>query len=109
MLQYLRTRHKSYIDYGITESERKYIENYCRNASEEEKEFIKVAISITNLDTYIQQYIFFSLTEKLSYEKICARKDYLYIGKSDFYGYRRKAMEGIKRWMTLNNILEFEE
>lgn len=97
----MRTREKSYADYGITEEEKNYILNFCRNANEEQRKLIKNALA--ELQPYIAPYVYFSLVDNLSYEDIC-KKDYLYIGKGDFYGHRRYGMECIKRWMILNKI-----
>ena len=45
------------------------------------------------------------VVDNLFYEDICA-KNYLYIGKGDFYGHRRQGMAAIKRWMILYGIWE---
>ena len=95
----MRTREKSYNDYGLSEKEVRYIKEFCRNANEEDKTIIRNAIS--ELQPYIAPYVYFSLVDNLSYEDVCA-KNYIFIGKGDFYGYRRKGMEAIKRWMILN-------
>ena len=99
----MRTREKSYSDYGITDDEVKYIKEFCRNANKEEQHIIRAALS--ELSPYIAPYVFYSLVDNLSYEDICA-KNYLYIGKGDFYGYRRQGMAAIKRWMILYGIWE---
>lgn len=99
----MRTREKSYHDYGLTEKEVRYIKEFCRNANEDEKIIIKNAIS--ELQPYIAPFVYFSLVNNLSYEDLCA-KNYIFIGKGDFYGYRRKAMSFIKRWMILFNRWE---
>jgi hypothetical protein len=99
----MRTREMSYSDYGITENEVQYIKDFCRNAEQEQQKIIKQALS--ELQPYIAPYVFYSLVDNLSYEDICA-KNYLYIGKGDFYGHRRQGMEAIKRWMILYNIWE---
>ena len=99
----MRTREKSYSDYGITEEEVIYIKNFCQNADDEQTKIIKYALS--ELTPYIAPHIYESLTKNLSYEDICA-KNYLYIGKGDFYGHRRQGMAAIKRWMILYGIWE---
>ena len=97
----MRTREKSYSDYGITEKEVRYIKDFCRNANDEEIEIIRNAIS--ELQPYIAPCVYDSLVKNMSYEDICS-KNYIFMGKGDFYGHRRKGMESIKRWMILNNI-----
>ena len=99
----MRTRQKTYSDYGISEEEVKYIKKFCQNANDEEKRIIKTALS--ELNPYIAPFIYYSLVDNLSYEDICS-KNYLYIGKGDFYGHRRQGMESIKRWMILYGIWE---
>lgn len=99
----MRTREKAYSDYGITEKEVRYIKDFCRNANDEEREIIRNAIS--EMQPYIAHYVYFSLVKNMSYEDICA-KNYIFIGKGDFYGYRRKGMACIKRWLILCNKWE---
>ena len=99
----MRTREKSYSDYGITEDEVRYIKSFCQNADDEQKNIIRNALA--ELQPYIAPYVFYSLVDNLSYEDICA-KNYIYIGKGDFYGHRRQGMAAIKRWMILYGIWE---
>jgi hypothetical protein len=99
----MRTRQKTYSDYGISDVEVKYIKEFCQKSNDEEKRIIKTALS--ELSPYIAPFVYYSLVDNLSYEDICA-KNYLYIGKGDFYGYRRQGMESIKRWMILYGIWE---
>ena len=97
------TREKSYSDHGMTDEEVQYVKDFCRNATEEQKNLIRYALA--EIQPYIAPYVFYSLTDNLSYEDLCA-KNYLYIGKGDFYGHRRKGMAAIKRWMILYGIWE---
>lgn len=99
----MRKRETSYSDYGITEDEVQYIKDFCRNSNTEQQKLIKYALS--ELVPYIAPYVYYSLVNNLSYEDICA-KNYLYIGKGDFYGHRRQGMAAIKRWMILYGIWE---
>lgn len=99
----MRTRQKTYSDYGISDEEVKYIKGFCQNANDDEQHIIKTALS--ELTPYVAPYVFYSLVDNLSYEDICA-KNYLYIGKGDFYGHRRQGMESINRWMILYGIWE---
>ena len=99
----MRAREKSYEDYGITDKEKRYIKDFCRNANDKEREIIRIALS--ELQPYIAPYIFYSLVDNLSYEDICS-KNYLFIGKGDFYGHRRQGIAAIKRWMIWNHIWE---
>lgn len=99
----MRTREKSYSNYGMTEDEADYVKSFCRNADEKQRKIIKYALS--ELQPYIAKIVYDSLVKGLSYEDICA-KNYIYIGKGDFYGHRRKGMAAIKRWMILYGIWE---
>ena len=96
----MRTREKSYYDYGLSDKEVCYIKKLCKNADEEQLNIIRNALS--ELQPYIAPYVYFSLVKNMSYEDICA-KNYIFIGKGDFYGYRRKGMACIKRWLILYN------
>ena len=97
----MRTRNKSYSDYGITEEEKKYIFDFCRSADDKQKAIIKEALS--ELNPYISRYIYRSLVYNQSYDDIC-KEEYIFMRKEDFYGYRRKGMEAIKRYMLLYGI-----
>lgn len=97
----MRTREKSYKDYGITEDEKKYILNFCRTAGEKDKELVKKALK--ELNPYISPHIYRSLTENLSYDDLC-KTDYLYMHSVDFYAYRRKGIAAIKRHMIQDGI-----
>ncbi len=100
----MRTRQKSYGDYGLTKDEIHYIKEFCFNSnSEQQEKIIKVALS--ELSPYIALKILDSLIHNKSYEDLC-KEEYVFLGKGDFYGHRRQAMEAIKRWMIWNNVWE---
>ena len=99
----MRTRNTSYSDYGITEDEKKYILDFCRTADADQKMIMKNALS--ELNPYIAPYIYYSLTEGKSYDKMIVKQE-IYMSKEDFYGYRRKGMEAIKRYMQLYRMWE---
>lgn len=99
----MRKREMSYSDYGMTDNEVRYIKDFCYHADEEQQLLIKYALS--ELQPYIAPFVYYSLVDNLSYEDICS-KNYLYIGKGDFYGHRRQGMATIKRWMILYGIWE---
>ncbi len=99
----MQNRKKSYKDHGVFDNEIGYIKSFCQNSNEAEKEIIRIALS--EMDPYIAGNVYKNLVDGLSYEKIC-KKDYLFIGKGDFYGYCRRGVGAIKRWMILYNIWE---
>ena len=64
----MRKREKSYIDYGMTSEEVKYVNDICRNPNETEKLIIETAL--TEINPYIAPYVKKHLSEKKSYEKL---------------------------------------
>lgn len=101
--EYMRTREMSYEDYGMTCNEVNYVKEFCKKANKEQKEIINTALS--ELDPYIASKCLESIVKDKSYEDLCM-EEYIYIGKGDFYGHRRKGIESIKRWMILYGIWE---
>ena len=95
----MRKREMSYQDYGITKEEKNYIFNFCQNSDEEEKQFIKIALS--KLNPYISPIIFKCLVEKLSFDEL-DKQEYMYVSKVDFYAEKRYGVYCIKNWMILN-------
>ena len=101
----MQIRKTSYSDYGLTEDEVKYIKLFCKNATDEEVErIIKPAVNEIG-DSYIEDKILKSLTTGMSHY-IISKKEYLLLSDTDFYAYKRKAIEAVKRWMILYGILE---
>lgn len=97
----MKKREMSYADHGMTATEVIYIKEFCRNSNDEEKILIKNALA--EINPYVAPYVYYSLVNNLSYDDIC-KNNYIYMGKGDFYGYRRKGMADIKRWMILYGI-----
>lgn len=95
----MRVRNKRYGDYGVTDEEKDKIILFCRCATKKDQEIIRWALQ--ELDPYIADILFVSLTKGLSYERL----GYVAMSKSDFYGYRRKGIEAIKRYMILSGIM----
>lgn len=93
----------SYNDHGMTKEEVKYVSDFCKNANEKEKEYIREALS--SLSPYIASYVYLSLIDGVSYDRM-EREHYIYINKYDFYAYRRCGIAAIKRWMILYGIWE---
>lgn len=102
----MNTRQTSYDDLGIEKEEIEVILDFCLNANAEERNFIKMALD-TEMDKYKSAKVFKSLTDGKSYD-VLFREDYIYMTKQDFYAYRRKGMEAIKRWMILYNLWKTE-
>lgn len=90
----MRLREKKYSDYGITDDEKRRILDFCRNASVEERKIVKTALA--DINPYIQQYVYESLVNNLSYDDLCKKAD-IYMCAVDFYAYRRKGMAAVKQ------------
>jgi hypothetical protein len=97
----MRRREMSYEDYGMTDAEVRYVKEFCRNAKGEDKALIRNAL--VQIPTDIAPYVYYSLTNKISYDEMC-KKRYIYISKGDFYGHRRYAINQIKKMMISHNL-----
>lgn len=85
----MRTREKSYEDYGLTKYELEIVKDYCKIPGPEEQYIIRHAAMSANPD--IAKEIYNSLVHKQSYAKQ-ADRGYIPMTEKDFYGYRRKAI-----------------
>lgn len=96
----MRTREMSYEDYGMDKKIVDGVREFYRKAIEEnitdDLQFIDYAFS--EFDSYIAPLVRKNLFDGISYEKLCGQ-EYIYLGKQDFYGYCRQAIEKIDRWM----------
>lgn len=105
----MRTRNKTYTSYGITKDDKNKILRFCRHANENKQDKMIVKSALSEIaSAYTALMLYEALTEGLSYEKLDEKRG-LVIGKEDFYGYRRKGMEAIKRYMQLTGRWEDEE
>lgn len=105
----MRTRNKNYTNYGITKDDKNKILRFCRNANKNKQDKMIVKSALSEIaSAYTALMLYEALTEGLSYEKLDEKRG-LVIGKEDFYGYRRKGMEAIKRYMQLTGRWEDEE
>lgn len=99
----MRTREKSYRDYGVSKEDKNRILTFCRHAEESKLDKMIVKSALGEIaSAYVALVLYEALTQGLSYEKLDERRG-LAIGKEDFYGYRRKGIEAIKRYMILTN------
>lgn len=96
----MRTREMSYEDYGMDKKIVDGVREFYRKAIAEnitdDLQFIDYAFS--EFDPYIAPLVRKNLFDGISYEKLCGQ-EYIYLGKQDFYGYCRQAIEKIDRWM----------
>lgn len=91
----MRTRDKTYTDYGLSETDREIVKIFCLTANKEEKSFIlSVCLDVKE---EIAAELYYSFIRNLSYDKI-DKINCIYMKKSDFYGYKKKCItEIIKR------------
>lgn len=85
----MRVREAGYKDYGMTDKEIDHLLKLCQSADcETEKLLLQAA---QESDEEIADTLFYSLRNQLSYDDLF-KQDRLFIGKGDFYGYRRKTL-----------------
>lgn len=91
-------RTMSYNDYKVSEQEKIYLLNYCRNEKADRNIIIACAEDTNN---QISDFLFRSVTAKKSYEHL----GYVPISKGDFYAYRRKMLYLLKMRLIDNGTL----
>ena len=102
----MKTRNKNYEDYGLSVDDRVQILDFCQKAEENKQDKMIVMGALNEVGSaYTAMILYEALTKGLSYEKLDKKRG-LVIGKEDFYGYRRKAMEAVKRYMQLTGRWE---
>lgn len=85
----MRTRVRSFSDYGFEEGEAQALKEYCRRADFSENVLmLECAIQV---NPCIGNTLYYSITSGVSWEKLSCCKDFHY-GKSDFYGYQRRTL-----------------
>ena len=101
----MRTREMNYEDYGMDKKIVDGVREFYRKAiAENNKEHLEIIDdAFSEFDPYIARVVRKNLFDGISYEKICGQ-EYIYLGKQDFYGYCRQAIEKIDRWMMWNLI-----
>ena len=85
----VRTRERSYFDYGFKEGEERQLQEFCRRPDFAEDFLLLECAKKAN--TNIGGDLYFSLIRGLSWEQMDKRTCQQY-SKGDFYGYRRKAL-----------------
>ena len=87
----MRTRYMGYNDYNMDADDVKSIRHFCESieAGSDDDSALKKCCQLANNDVAVQLYT--SLVEGLSYDEIFKR-EYIPLGRNDFYGYRRKAI-----------------
>ena len=92
----MKTRNKSYKDYGFTEGEARRLKIFCRSEEfTKDDEFLLWEASDMSNPT-IKKYIYDSIKKKTSYDQM-SKRDYIPIGKKDFYGYQRLCLSHMRR------------
>lgn len=92
----MSTRDSYLKDYGLSDSDGKLIEEYCRKATGRDQQLILQAAQ--EVYPEIAPYLFYSLTTGRGYD----RMGNIPMQRKDFQGYRRKTIETYYRYMILN-------
>lgn len=85
----MRTRERSYFDYGFKEGEEKQLQEFCRRSDFSEDSLLLECAKKSN--PVIGGDLYFSLIRGLSWEQMDKRTCQMY-SKGDFYAYRRKTL-----------------
>lgn len=86
----VRVRSRGFEDYGFRSGEAKQLLAYCQDPRRfEEHELLLRAAKTSKRE--IANLLYFSITNKCSWDQL-DKMEYLYIGKGDFYAYRRKTL-----------------
>lgn len=94
----MKTRDKTYKDYGFADGEAKRLKEYCRSDefTEEDKLILWNASEIAN--PTISKLLFNSIRNRMSYYKLCD-EDYVPLPPHDFYGYQRLCLYHMRRML----------
>jgi len=97
----MNIRKAGYEEYGITKQEERLLLKQCAVCDVYGKEaLLKICYEVNE---YIADYLFISLTKGISYEWLSARID-MHYSKVDFYAYRRKVLYLFKRAGKLGQL-----
>lgn len=99
----VRTREKSYIDYGFEPGEEKKIMEYCSDGHFSEHDLLLQ--SAISANPYIASDLYYSIVNGVSYESLEKIKQ-IPLSKPDFYGYRRKCLAIFRNWLLLYGKLD---
>lgn len=90
----MKTREKSYSDYGFRQDEAKKLKEYCRSAQFNEHE--KLLQSAINANKSIASELYYSIVRGISYDELIKIK-HIPFSKTDFYGYQRRCLALFKK------------
>lgn len=85
----MRVREKNYTDYGMTKEEVAKVFEECKAAENREK--LEACARRSCPGNNLAAAVIQSIQTKSSYEKL-SKREYIPIGKKDFYAYRRKTI-----------------
>lgn len=97
----MRTRYLGYVDYGISEEERKELFRMCRSTDKSTEQALMEAVHESN--KAIAEELYQSLHDGVSFEHLDAVKGLLPVSKEDFYAYRRQALYLFKEKIISRN------
>lgn len=92
----MKTRNKSYKDYGFEDGEEKQLISFCK--SPDFNAHIKLYVSCISANEDLSEELFYSLRRGVSYDALEKAK-HIPLSKTDFYAYRRKALAYLKEKM----------
>lgn len=98
----MRTRYKTYADYGMLKSDEEKTRERCMKASAEERLIIlQCAISAA---PGLEIAIYDSITGGAGYRTLLRMGRQIPAGEDDFYAYRRKTLAEISRYETAGEV-----
>ena len=101
----MRTRNKSYSDYGFRYGEEKQLKLHCRSPGlSEHDKFLLHQASIQS-NPSISELVYKSIVCKLSYEDLQC-EGYVPIAKADFYGYQRLCLYWFRQFLIFEKRWE---
>lgn len=92
----MKTRNKSYKDYGFEDGEEKQLINFCK--SPDFNAHFKLYVACRYAYEDLSEELLYSLRRGVSYDALEKAK-HIPISKTDFYAYRRKALANLKEKM----------
>lgn len=92
----MKTRNKKYSDYGLNEEKVQKTYDFLNSCSDQQKEDVTDIIE-QNLPEYVAEFIILALLEHKGYNTL--RKMGLSYMANDFYGYKRKGVYLVSRYL----------
>lgn len=91
----MKTREKSYSDYGFNKDEVKKLKEYCKSTQFEEH--VELLQSAIKSNKGIASELYYSIVRGVSYDELIKIR-HIPLSKTDFYGYQRKCLSLFKQY-----------